>query len=279
MLISQNIFSNSIKELKLTLELDKNGAKYTVSLKGHLISIPLYFSENSEPGLQPRHFGAKPATKVPMRSGDFVGDVSRGGSCNAFEVKLNPHCNGTHTETSWHIGNAEHPPISVSDQLIYFAKLITVTPQKFVAGDDYSVQLDEEDLVIGESQIKKAIGDSKNIEALVVRTFPNSELKKTANWGEDIPSPFFTKQAAQFIQSINIKHLLVDFPSVDKLYDDGHLMNHKIFFDGDIKTITEMVYVSNYIKDGDYALSIGVAPFVLDAAPSDVRLYELTEQA
>ena len=92
-----------------------------------------------------------------------------------------------------------------------------------------------------------------------------------------ITPPFFTIEAMQYIRDIGVKHLLVDLPSVDRLFDDGHLSCHNIFWNTKEKkynsatknyTITEMIYVDNKIEDGLYLLNLQIPSFVSDAAPS-----------
>ena len=43
-------------------------------------------------------------------------------------------------------------------------------------------------------------------------------------------------------------------------------------------TITEMIFVPDTVEDGLYALSLQVAPFVADAAPSRPLLFALERQ-
>jgi hypothetical protein len=40
-------------------------------------------------------------------------------------------------------------------------------------------------------------------------------------------------------------------------------------------TITEFIYVSNKVKDGEYLLNLMIAPFENDATPSKPILYEI----
>ena len=78
-------------------------------------------------------------------------------------------------------------------------------------------------------------------------------------------------------------------PSIDKMYDDGQLSNHHIFWQvvpnsrllNDEsrldRTITEMIYVDKTIVDGLYCLNLQIPAFELDAAPSRPILYPLTK--
>jgi hypothetical protein len=78
----------------------------------------------------------------------------------------------------------------------------------------------------------------------------------------------------------------VDTPSLDRLFDDGHLSAHNIFWETKAKefnsktqnkTITEMIYVPNTIEDGRYMLNLQIAAFVSDAAPSRPIIYKINE--
>src|SRR5262249_11123576 len=72
---------------------------YTVDLsQPRHIAIPVRFDEK-----QLSVFGAPPARSQPFTIGDFVGSVSRGGSCNCDVITFVPHTSGTHTECVGHI--------------------------------------------------------------------------------------------------------------------------------------------------------------------------------
>ena len=43
-------------------------------------------------------------------------------------------------------------------------------------------------------------------------------------------NPYFAEECMKYLVEIGINHLLIDLPSVDREKDDGHLKNHKIFF-------------------------------------------------
>jgi kynurenine formamidase len=90
------------------------------------------------------------------------------------------------------------------------------------------------------------------------------------------------EDAAEYLKSKNIKHLLIDLPSVDKEQDEGELLAHNAFWNTNGKlrldaTITEFIYVSNKIGDGCYILNLQIAPFENDATPSKPILYKIME--
>ncbi|MBK8149128.1 MAG: hypothetical protein IPK58_13195 [Acidobacteria bacterium] len=97
--------------------------------------------------------------------------------------------------------------------------------------------------------------------------------------------PYFTTEAMEFIAASGFRHLLVDLPSIDRIYDDGKLANHRIFwniepgsFDANEKTrvgntVTELIFVPDDIADGVYLLNLQIAPFAADAAPSRPVLF------
>ena len=99
-----------------------------------------------------------------------------------------------------------------------------------------------------------------------------------------VPSPFFSIEAIEYVVSLGVQHLLVDSPSLDRLFDDGQLTAHNMFWETkqkifntktQHKTITEMIFVPKEVKDGCYLLNLQVPAFVSDAAPSRPILYQI----
>jgi hypothetical protein len=91
----------------------------------------------------------------------------------------------------------------------------------------------------------------------------------------------------KLISQLNVNHLLVDIPSVDRTFDEGKLSAHHIYWDvkqgshdvdtqnHSLKTITEMIYVPDEVEDGVYLLNLQIAPFVSDASPSRPVLFRI----
>ena len=209
----------------------------------------------------------EPPSIAPVKTEGFVGKVAEGGSVNFNMVEFNPHSHVTHTECLGHITDEVY---SVNKQLknyFFLAELITVAPER-----------KEDDFVISAKQLEYALGD-KRTEALVIRTIPNMESKKSKDYSNTNP-PYFSEEAIEFLVNHGVKHFLVDLPSVDKERDGGRLASHKTFWNIDgIKrldaTITELIYVPNFVEDGLYWLNLQVAPFENDAAPSRPVLYKI----
>jgi kynurenine formamidase len=250
------------------------------------ISIPLNFN-----GDQPNSYEVEHASSKAYETVDFIGDTRRGGGCNFEQLIITPHCNGTHTEC---LGHITHERYSVHKQLkdsIIPATLISVVPERAIgSGDNYKPAKNKEDVFISKHVLQKALLSVPEgfLKALVIRTLPNDDSKKTRNY-MDFEPPFISLEAMNFIVEAGVEHLLIDTPSVDRLFDDGNLNAHHIFWNveegshesltkqGMHKTITEMIYVSDEIKDGSYLLNLQIAPFVSDASPSRPLLYPLTE--
>jgi len=245
------------------------------------ISIPLDFH-----GPQPNAFSVDPASAAACEYGSLVGDTRRGGSCNFERVTFIPHCNGTHTECIGHITNER---ISLRDCLkdvLLPATLISVEPEFL---------LDE--LVVSDLAIREAIKQARvsagglalastiSRPALIIRTLPNDGSKLAGTYDSDNIPPYFTQEAMNYVVESSFKHLLVDLPSIDRLYDDGQLLNHRIFWNVEpgsfelsiesrtYATITELIYVPSQVLDGEYLLNLQIAPFVADAAPSRPILF------
>jgi kynurenine formamidase len=271
----------------MDLQVVHNNKTYYVDWeKSFSIAIPLDFE-----GKQPNHFDAPPAVAQTYRANGFIGDTRKGGSCNVQTLSLTPHCNGTHTECVGHITQKRISIHALAPQPFIFAALISATPQEAQTTQEiYDPPLTSEDRVIPlqalEEPLQKAA--QEKIQALIVRTLPNPEEKKFTRYTQ-APPPFFTLPAIQAISRLPIRHLLVDIPSIDKMFDEGKLSGHRIFWglapgaeepNTELqrrRTITEMVYIPDNAPDGLYLLNLQIAPFVTDAAPSNPILFPLKQ--
>lgn len=262
-----------------------NNRSYRIDVANPLdISIPLRFN-----GAQPNAYGVEKATSKACETGALVGDTRRGGSCNFEQIKLIPHCNGTHTES---IGHITHKRISIHDCLrdaFIPSTLISVEPENSLSSNEkYSVELSQSDRFISRKSLENALKqiDEFWLKGLIVRTLPNRVEKLSKTYLEETP-PFFSLEAMRFFNEIGVNHLLVDLPSIDRIFDEGKLANHRMFWRVEPdsfeieaeslvnKTITEFIYVPSEIEDGNYLLNLQIAPFVADAAPSRPILFKL----
>lgn len=258
------------------------------------ISIPLSFN-----GDQPNAYGVEKASSNACEADEMVGDTRRGGSCNFEQYTFIPHCNGTHTECVGHITKER---ISIRDCLqdvFIRAVLISVAPENpGGTRDTYAVELTDRDLLITRKSIETPVlnhplpqvvptAGAATPSALIVRTLPNDHSKLTRIYVDNNIPPFFSNEAMSYIVELGIGHLLVDMPSIDRIYDEGKLSNHRIFWNiepgsyevkGDSRmnnTITELIYVPNEVEDGEYLLNLQIAPFAADAAPSRPVIFKV----
>jgi hypothetical protein len=247
------------------------------------ISIPLHFS-----GPQPNAYGVERALSKPVRAGSLVGDTRRGGSVNFEQYAFIPHCNGTHTECVGHITDVRVSVRECLRDVIIPAVLVTVNPER--DGDDLVVTATalRGNVVTPQAALQAGTPAVQSPKALIVRTLPNNDSKLSAVYDDkNIPS-YFTSDAMEYIVECGFKHLLVDLPSIDRLFDDGKLTNHRIFWNVEAETrelnagsrihstITEMIYVPNEVEDGEYLLNLQIAPFESDCAPSRPILLRVT---
>jgi hypothetical protein len=247
------------------------------------LSIPIRFN-----GPQPNAFGVAAAVSTACEAGTFVGDTRRGGSCNFEEVTIIPHCNGTHTECVGHITDVRIAVIDCLKDVFVRAQVVTIDPES-AAGckERYAVPFGPGDRLITRSLLEKAgiSNHSGEVKALVVRTLPNDSSKMSRSYGDEPFPPYFTNDAMTLIVEAGFEHLLVDLPSIDRMMDDGHLSNHRIFWNIEAgsrvlnsasrinSTVTELIYVPDTLVDGEYLLNLQIAPFVSDAAPSRPLLF------
>ncbi|PWH83547.1 metal-dependent hydrolase [Algibacter marinivivus] len=203
----------------------------------------------------------------PVRDGEWIASVKEGADINFNNIQFNPHAHGTHTECVGHITDKVHSINKNLKTFFFLAEVVTVAPEK--EGEDY---------VISKKQLQFALGN-KMRDAIVIRTIPNTREKlskqySNTNW------PYLKADAVKFLVNKGIKHLLIDLPSIDRERDGGELMGHNIFWNtkGQLRldsTITELIYVSNKIEDGQYFLNLQIAPFENDASPSKPVLYKV----
>ena len=249
------------------------------------LSIPYDFA-----GEQPSHFDAPRASASALHAGSFVGDVRLGGSCNCEELRLIPHCNGTHTEC---VGHVTSERVSVHERFssgLALALLLSVEATAASSSHESTVPpAAPGDRLITARSLEQAWKrqPSAGVTALVLRTLPNDAGKRTRRYEAHPPPPFLSIPAAEFIVAWGVEHLLVDLPSLDRTHDQGKLSVHRIFWGlppGSSNhaqarrphaSVTELIFVPDSITDGRYLLDLQVAPFLSDAAPSRPILYRL----
>ncbi len=266
-------------------EFNINGIHYKCDFaKPRSLAIPLLFN-----GVQPSSYGVPKAVSSAYEDGNFVGDVRRGGSCNFETIEMTPHCNGTHTECVGHITKER---VSVTDSLkVRMSKcaLISLEPKSASETDEeYNPTMQNSDKIITKKQLVDELAKYSELEinSLAIRTLPNRESKKTEDYN-DLPA-YFTKDAMDYIFELGIDNLLTDLPSIDRLYDEGMMTNHRAFWQVNEerevnqatlhKTVTEFMFADDSTADGYYILDIQLPPFVSDAAPSSPILYKLEKK-
>jgi arylformamidase len=251
----------------MIVQLTFNKKKYSANLSAPLdISLPLKEGDNN-----PNCYWAEPVKFETISSGDFIGSVKAGGNVNYQKLTFAPHGNGTHTECFGHLSADNDATINKSLTNFHFiAELISVTPEKQSNGD----------LLITLAQVKRQIKYSQ-AEALIIRTLPNSDSKKTQHYSGTNP-PYLEAAVTEYLAEDGIGHLLVDLPSLDREVDEGKLLAHKAFWDfgHNIRkqcTITELIFIDNSIPDDLFLLNLQITSLEMDASPSKPVLYKLAE--
>lgn len=231
------------------------------------ISLPLRAGKEN-----PNCYYAEPVLYETISAGDFIGSVAQGGSCNYQRVSFTPHGNGTHTECYGHISaEAEATVFRCLTTFCFFAQVVTCLPQRVGAGK-------EVDEIITLASLQPHI--TLPTQALLIRT-PNEAGKRTKQYSSTNP-PYLEEAVGKFLAENDIKHLLVDLPSVDRESDGGKLLTHHAFWQYPAQTrrdctITELIYIPDEVPDGFYMLHLQVPSFELDAVPSKPVLYALTD--
>lgn len=247
----------------MKIEISHHHQKFQADLNEPIdISIPLKNGEEN-----PNCYYASDVEFKTIKSGDFVGSVALGGSVNYKEVRLTPHGNGTHTESYGHLSADELTNVNTLLSSFHFiAELITL---------DIS-QSGEDQVLAFEDYLKKRTFQT---DALVIRSSPNDKNKLTRRYSGTNP-PYLDHRIAEKLKEENVKHLLIDLPSLDKEIDGGALLAHRAFWNmpeliREECTVTELIYVEDSIKDGLYLLNLQVLNMEIDASPSRPILYNL----
>ena len=252
----------------MKIVLEHLGKRYSADL-----SLPVHIAIALRDGVdnQPNAYGAPPFETFPVVAGDFAGSLEAGSPVNFYNVRVNPHGNGTHTECVGHITQFESSIHDVLNCTHSVAEVVSVYPTKRENGDR----------VIEVDTLKGVV--SHNADSLVVRTLPNDDSKCSRKYTGMNP-PYFSEESLQWIHGQGYTHLLTDLPSVDREEDGGALRSHKMFWQlhknmRSERTITEMVFVSNNVEDGLYLLDIQITAITLDASPSRPVLFKLKPES
>jgi kynurenine formamidase len=229
------------------------------------VSLPL--SPTSD---NPRAWYVDPPVMEPVRTAHYVGSRAEGGSVNFRNIFFNPHGHGTHTECLGHITEEVFSVNARLKEYWFEATLITVQPKERAHPDGKT------DLVITPDCLHLP---EKCGKALLIRTLPNVQGKRTRNYSATNP-PYFDRACVKDLLAKGVEHLLIDLPSVDRENDEGKLAFHHDFWEvpenpNHQRTITELIFVKDEIEDGNYLLNLHLAPFENDAAPSRPVLYKI----
>src|SRR6187431_180369 len=152
---------------QVILPFEWKGVTFHVDLsKGHCIAIPL---DHTHP--QPNAFFAPMYEASPHKAGDWIGDTREGSPVNFFNLRINPHGNGTHTECVGHISKERYSVHQTLADGFWVAQLISVYPSLRDDGDRVIDQLEWEE----------------GVEAIILRTMPNHPDKLFRNYGNTNP--------------------------------------------------------------------------------------------
>ncbi len=247
--------------MKITLE--HNGTLYKTDLaEGIDLSIAIQTGKETV-----NAYYAHPVAMEPYKSGNWIGEVAKGGSVNYRNIFFNPHGNGTHTECVGHIDDTVHSVNEHFKEFHMVAQLVSLTPQEMEDGDKV--------ITLEKLQLLNLAGT----DGLIIRTLPNSLAKKTKNYSGKNP-PYLHHEAIAFLVANGCRHLVLDLPSIDRESDEGKLLGHKAFWNYPEEprmdcTVTELAYIPTDVVDGTYLLNLQLAAMENDAAPSRPVIFPL----
>jgi kynurenine formamidase len=226
------------------------------------ISIPI------TDGPAVRAFFLPPTVMTPFRAGSFVGSVEEGGACRCDVVTFAPHGNGTHTECVGHVAGRDYLLGDCLVDMLVLAEVVSILP----------TILPNADAVVTREALQRQL-PQRRADALILRTQMAADPPSSHDYSGTNPV-FVHPDAMDYIHELDVRHVLIDQPSVDREEDGGALRSHKIFWQWPHnvqkhRTITELVRVPRSIHDGLYVLAFNAANFSADAAPSRPVLFDL----
>jgi kynurenine formamidase len=233
------------------------------------LSTPIDISIGMHSGFgQVNAWYAPPFRISPVKMGDFVGSTKLGGAVNFMNFQCNPHGNGTHTECVGHIAKEDYYVNECIQEYFYLGEVISVYPTLLENGDK----------LIDAQHIEPMVSYAKEAKGLLLRTLPNDETKKERQYTEANP-PYITPEAMRMIVSLGYEHIMIDTPSVDREVDEGKLACHHIFWSypeniQKHRSITELIYIPDDVKDGLYLVHNQIVNIKMDAVPSRPILYK-----
>jgi arylformamidase len=234
------------------------------------LSIPLLST-----GYNLTAWNLQPPRIEPINSQAFIGCVAQGGSVNFRNIDFNPHGHITHTECLGHITEPIYSINKSINEFFFHCRVISIRPETI-----YNAQYGVNDSVICKIQVEAALKGVNELDALIIRTLPNNRSDKFQRSFSNTNPAYIEPEVVTLLDQLNVKHLLVDLPSVDRENDNGKLAFHHRFWKipenpDHTRTITEFIYVDNSIEDGKYILELQIAPFENDASPSRPLLYRI----
>ncbi len=231
------------------------------------LSKPISIGILLQPGsANPNCYWAEDPVFETIVSGDFVGDVSKGGPVNYQKITITPHGNGTHTECVGHISQDGETIDVALERFHYIAELITIQP----------IESGEDRIVTFENFLAARSYDT---DAIIIRTMPNDNSKKYMKYSGTNP-PYLDPDITNHLCKSGVRHLVVDLPSVDKEIDGGKLEAHRNFWtiprtESNNATITELAFIPNELNDGLYLLNLQLPLIKIDATISHPVVYNL----
>ena len=247
----------------MRIELIHHGKRYAADLHSG-ISLA---SSLGKPAAELKAWSVPDVAITPVIQGDWIGSIDRGASVNFYDIKLNPHGNGTHTEGQGHIRKEHHSLNRSFKEYHFVCSLVRLAPE-------------------GTTSTNKKV----SLEALKQSWTPSGEtalIIATGNYapGHDFSNsapPYFEPSLLAYLRENGVTHFLTDLPSVDPEEDGGALAAHNQFWPendpfSNTATITEMLQIPEEVQEGLYLLNLQIPAIENDACPSRPVIFPLTK--
>ncbi|MFK8057503.1 MAG: cyclase family protein [Saprospiraceae bacterium] len=246
----------------MQVNLSWEGVSYQADLSAPIsIALPLKPDASST-----RAWNAPSVRLEPVEAGDWVGSVKQGAPVNFMNLRINPHGNGTHTETLGHIVSdwEENTILSLLPNVPFLSTLHTVPTNELANGD----------LVVDFTSLRQ---NPPRTPGVILRVL--GEKAQDIDFSNQNP-PYFNATDLSWLAAQGVQHLITDLPSVDREIDGGALAGHHAWWclpDTPRReaTITELAKLNQPLADGLYLVGLHALPLAADASPSHPLIYPL----
>lgn len=218
----------------------------------------------------------------------FSESAWKGVECTHSLENPSPHLTGTHMECKRHV-NSDAPelslvipdltkPLAGVHRILQTEKLQVIKRTEnaigFEGGESYSIPQDvpteSYEEVVTLKALENAFPDKHLYKDKVIALQYKDAERRLTNW------PYMTNEAVMYLVAMDVSHLILNVPSMDRERDGGCTSNHKLFFENPYRLIVESASLSRLPNPGNITIQMGINRQQLLADCTSLTRLEIT---